>query len=191
MIRRDDIALLATLNDLLQLEYDALPSYSLAIAALQSSERRQTLQAFREDHCRHVRELTALIRQRGGFPLALPHLPTGMLKLMVQLAGIPGGDRAILLAFRANDWQSRTKYAHQASGDYEAEVAAILRQAAEDEARHYAWASGVLDEMGVGSGTVVGMANGLFARVHGMTAEGIEAAGRIGLEALARIARPR
>ena len=89
MIRRDDIALLATLNDLLQLEYDALPSYSLAIAALQSREHRQTLHEFREDHLRHVRELTALIRQRGGFPLRLPHRWIPARSATVVRAGLP------------------------------------------------------------------------------------------------------
>ena len=190
MASRDDIALIATLNDLLQLEHDALPAYGLAIAGLGSSPYAEALRAFREDHLRHVRELTDLIRQHGGLPLPVPHLPTGLLKLMVQTAGLPGGERAVLLAFRANEWQSQMKYARVAGAALEPEVTAVLQRAASDEAKHYQWAVETLDELGLGNGTLIGMANGAFARVHGMMAEGIEAVGRAGLEALARAMRP-
>lgn len=185
MPSRDDARLIAILNDLLQLEHDALPVYGLAIMGLSDPGRRARLEAFRDDHRRHVRELSDLIRARGGVPLHVPHLPTGLLKLGVQLTGLAGGDRAILLAFRANEWQSREKYARLAAGDPEADVAEVLRRAAEDEARHYAWAAATLEEMGLGSATPVGFANAAFARFHGLAAEGIEGMGRLGLEILA------
>ena len=41
----DNAALLADLTDLLQLEYDALPAYSMAIAGLRRPDLRQTLEA--------------------------------------------------------------------------------------------------------------------------------------------------
>jgi rubrerythrin len=183
-----DPALIATLNDLLQLEHDALPAYALAIAGLHDLERREALKGFREDHLRHVSELTGLIRARGGLPLALPHVPTGLLKLAVQASGLPGGDQALLLAFRANEWQSREKYGRLAAGGgHDAEVTAVLQRATADEARHYAWAVEMLDQMGLGDATAVGKANAAFARLHGTVAETIEAAGRVGLEALVRL----
>lgn len=188
----DRVAEVAMLNDLLQLEHDALPSYRVAIAGLRDHERRDRLRAFRDDHRRHVDELTALIRARGGVPLRLPHLPTGLLKLMVQVAGLPGGDHAILLAFRANEWQSQEKYGRRvAEGNWqEPELAGFLRRAAEDEARHYAWVCDALEELGLGRRTLVGAANGAFARFHGTLADGIESAGRRALENLARVTRP-
>jgi hypothetical protein len=188
---RDGYALIAALNDLLQLEHDALPNYAVAIAGLRDSQLREELRAFRDDHRRHARELAGLIRARGGVPLHLPHLPTGLLKLGVQVAGLPGGDRAVLLAFRANEWQSQAKYRRLADGDLPPDVADVLRRAADDEARHYAWAADALASMGLGSGTPLGLANAAFARVHGMAAEAIEAAGRPGLEVLARLTRAR
>lgn len=196
MTTRDDAdgtALTATLCDLLQLEHDALPAYGLALLGLRDEARRERLAAFRDDHRRHVAELSDLIRARGGWPLPLPHLPTGPLKLALQAAGLPGGERAVLLAFRANEWQSREKYARAAAAAEEAgdaappEVAAVLRRAAADEAAHYAWAVESLGELGLGDDTPVGMANGAFARVHGLVAEGIESVGRAGLAALMRL----
>jgi rubrerythrin len=189
--RREHASLIATLNDLLQLEHDALPAYALALAGLRDARLRDELEVFRRDHLRHVDELSGLIRPRGGLPLALPHLPTGLLKLAVQASGLPGGDRGVLLAFRANEWQSREKYARAAAEDVgDPEVADVLRRAAADEARHYAWAVEALDAMGLGDDTKVGAANEAFARLHGTTAGAIEAAGRAGLEALARVRLP-
>lgn len=189
---RDGIGTVAMLNDLLQLEHDALPAYQIAVAGLSDPARRERLRAFRDDHLRHVDELAALIRARGGMPLRLPHLPTGIFKLMVQVAGLPGGDRAILLAFKANEWQSREKYGRRAAAGTGRAPALedFLSRAAADERRHYAWASGTLDEMGVGRGTLLGAANSGFARFHGTLADGIEGAGRMAMEAFARVARP-
>ena len=192
--RRDAAALIATLNDLLQLEHDALPAYALAIAGLRDAGLREALEAFRQDHLRHVGELTGLVRGRGGLPLALPHLPTGLLKLAVQASGLPGGDRGVLLAFRANEWQSREKYARAAAvgggRDDDPEVADVLRRAVEDEARHYSWTVEALELAGLGDGTAVGGANAAFARLHGTAAGAVEAAGRAGMEALARLSLP-
>ena len=188
MTPRDDIALIATLNDLLQLEHDALPAYGLAILAMQDGGHRERLEGFRAEHLRHMQELTGLIEAHGALPMALPHIPTGMLKLGVQMAGLPGGDRAILLAFRANEWQSQMKYARLAEGDHAPEVARVLRRAAADEAKHYAWAVEVLDGMGLGNDTTIGVANSSFAQFHGLMAELLESAARNGIETMARFA---
>jgi rubrerythrin len=187
---RDDAALIADLTDLLQLEFDALPAYAVAIAGLRRPDFRQAMEAFREDHQRHAQDLSAEIRKLGAVPLALPHLPTGLLKLGVQMAGLPGGDRAVLLAFVSNEWQSQEKYARYAARSYPPELAALLRRHAEDETRHYAWACGALEELGCGTGTAVGRAAQAFARVHGTTADVVEALNRTAVEATVRAFRP-
>ena len=186
----DNAALLADLTDLLQLEYDALPAYSVAIAGLRRPDLRETLEAYRADHERHVQDLSAQIRRLGGVPLPLPHLPTGLLKLAVQMAGLPGGDRAVLLAFVSNEWQSQEKYAGYASRPYPSDLSALLRRHAADEARHFAWACDALEELGCGADTPVGRATRAFARFHGTTADALEAFGRTALEATVRAFRP-
>lgn len=146
----DEIGLLAKLNDLLQLEHDALPAYQLAIAGLSDRSQR------------------------------------------ARLAGLPSGDRAILLAFKANEWQSQEKYGRRAAEElgHEPEVADFLSRAAADEARHYAWVCDALEQAGLGPGTLVGATNSAFARFHGMLADGIEGAGRLAMELMARTLRP-
>ena len=121
----------------------------MAIAGLRRPDLHETLASFRADHERHAHDLSAHIRRLGGIPLALPHLPTGLLKLGVQMAGLPGGDRTVLLAFVSNEWQSQEKYARYAARPYPPELAALVQRHAADEARHYAWACGALSYAGI------------------------------------------
>ncbi|WP_448207406.1 hypothetical protein [Azospirillum sp. sgz302134] len=185
----DPASLQAELTDLLQLEHDALPAYSLAIGALRDPRLREELRDHRADHERHVEALSALIRDRNGIPVQLPHLPTGVFKLAVQALGTPGGDRAVLLAFVSNEWQSREKYARHAARPHDPEVAAVLHRHAEDEARHYAWACDALEAMGCGARTMVGMMTNVFARFHGSTADAVEGAERVAMETVMRTLR--
>ena len=136
--------LIAELNDLLALDHDAVQAYSLAIGAISNAEYRDTLAGFRGDHQRHIDQLTQLIRNHGGMPVDLPHLPTGAFKLAVQALGTLGDDRAVLLTFKANEAQVRDKYRRHADRPHDTGVSAILRAAAADEERHYAWADQVL-----------------------------------------------
>jgi rubrerythrin len=184
--RWDAATLQADLTDLLQLEFDALASYAVALAGLRRPDLRETLEAFRRDHDEHVLALSAQIRALGGVPLSLPHIPTGLLKLGVQAVGLMGDDRAVLLGFVSNEWQSREKYARYAARPYPASVAALLERHAADEARHYEWACGALEELGCGANTAVGRTAQAFARFHGTSADAVEAFGRSVLEVTIR-----
>lgn len=185
----DMAALQADLSDLLQLELDTLPMYALAVSGLRDPALRSRLQVFREDHERHAHDLSALIRQMGGVPPVLPHLPTGLLKLGVQAAGLPGGDRTILLGFVSNEWQSREKYARYAAKPYPPALASLIAGHAADEARHYDWACEALRNLGCGEETLVGRTTHAFAKMHGTAAEAIEGFGRASLEAFIRMSR--
>lgn len=182
-------ALQADLADLLQLENDALPMYAMAISALRDQALREKLQTFREDHRRHARDLTALIRELGGVPPVMPHLPTGLLKLGVQMAGLPGGDQTILFGFVSNERQSREKYARYAAKSYPPAMKALISGHAADEARHYEWACGALRDLGCGEQTIAGQATQAFARVHGSVADVLEGIGRAANEAVLRMTR--
>ena len=181
-----DAARVAELNDLLQLDHDAVQAYALAIRALTNIGRRETLIRFRGDHERHISELTTVIRRYGGMPIELPHLPTGPLKLAMQKAGTLGGDRAILLAFKTNERQSRDKYASAAEGvgALPADVQEIVRRAADDEARHYEWAEEQLVTLGAGPDSRVGRAASVVERVHAGASEGVERVARQGMRGI-------
>src|SRR3954469_11195042 len=143
----NDAALIAELNDLIQLDHDAVEAYTIAIDRIRDATRRQSLVEFRADHKRHIEQLAALVRARGGLPIELPH-PTGTIKLAVQALGALGDDVSLLLAFKAVEGQVRDKYQRASRRTSPTEVADAIRAAAEDERKHYAWVEGALRELG-------------------------------------------
>jgi rubrerythrin len=181
--------LVAELNDLLQLDHDAVQAYGLAIHGIQSPEHRETLTRFRGDHERHVQNLTELIEAHGGIPIQLSHIPTGPLKLAVQAAGNTGGDREVLLAFKSNERQVRDKYRRLADRPHAPDVAEVLNRNAADEERHYAWVTQVLERMGAGSDTAIGRAEAAFETVHARSADMIEGAERAMMTGAERMRR--
>ena len=175
---RTGAALLAELNDLLALDHDAIEAYSLAIGRVSRAEYREALAGFRGDHQRHVEQLTELIRNRGGVPVQLPHIPTGFFKTAIQALGTLGDDRAVLLAWKTNEGQVRDKYRRYATQVLDPAVGAIVSRAADDEDRHYAWGEQTLAQFGVREGTLTHTAQETVEKVHGRVADLVEGATR-------------
>ena len=183
---RSGPALIAELNDLLALDHDAIEAYSLAIGRVSRAEYREALAGFRGDHQRHVEQLTQLIRDRGGVPVQMPHIPTGFFKAALQALGTLGDDRAVLMAWKTNEGQVRDKYRRYAEHVYEPAVGAVISRAADDEDRHYAWGEQVLAQLGVREGTFTHTAQKVAETVHGRVADVVEGAA----EAASNLADP-
>lgn len=159
--------LVADLNDLLRADYDAVQAYGIAIGALRNAAYRAQLTTFRADHERHIDELEALVRARGGAPIKFPHLSSGPFKLALQAVGAAGGERTVLMALKANERQVRDKYRTAARRMLPVEVTTVLARGAEDERRHYLWVLETLeDDFGILSDSVVGRASRAGEVVH-------------------------
>jgi rubrerythrin len=188
-LNQTEAELAAELNDLLKLDHDAVQAYTLAIRLLGSDAYKRQLAAFRADHERHMDELSELIRSRNATPLELPHLPSGAFKLAVQAIGAAGGDRAVLLAFKANERQVRDKYRRSARAVHPADVTSVLARAADDESRHYAWALEALEDLGVTADSATGRAEQAFEVAHARVADAVESAERQALKVAQSTAR--
>ncbi|MBW3629784.1 MAG: ferritin-like domain-containing protein [Gemmatimonadetes bacterium] len=186
MAEKNSAALIRTLSDLLQLDHDAVRSYQVAIDALSREPLKKALRQFKRDHQRHIREISALIESNGGKPLQMPHASTGLLKLAIQSLGAAGGDRAVLLTFRSNEWESMQKYGGAARRRLPADVKEVVRRGADDEKRHYRWAVETLAELGADDKSVVGRVEQLLERLHGGAAMGLEAIERVGIGLVSR-----
>ena len=169
-----DTDLISDLNDLIQLDHDAVAAYTLALDTIKNEDYRERLATYRADHKRHIEELAKIVRDRGGVAVELPHLPTGAFKLAVQAAAVAGGDAAILLAFKTNEGQIRDKYRRYAARPYPAHIAEVVRRGATDEETHYAWVSSVLTQLGHGPRTVQGQAQEIVETVHKRVADAVE-----------------
>lgn len=178
---REDTATIAKLNDLLQLDHDAVEAYTIAINMVRDDRYRETLAAYRADHKRHIEELTELVRGYGGLPTEMPH-PTGVLKLAVQTLGAAAGDDALLLAFKAVEGQARDKYARASQDALPPHVAAVIARAHADEDTHYQWVEQQLSARGLGKGTLPHELANIVERVHKTLADPIEAVGRTVME---------
>lgn len=143
------------LNDLLQLDHDAMGAYDIAIAKLEDRDHADQIAGFRRDHERHVVELNELVQRLGGTPVNHPHATSPFRTALQSLGGL-AGDKGLLMAFRTNELAVRTKYDHYASRAmlWPPEVKRTVDLAALDEERHYAWVANVLQRMGVGHGEV-------------------------------------
>jgi hypothetical protein len=175
---RDVALLVGELNDLLQLDYDAVAAYTLALNELADPGYQDAVRGFKADHERHIEELTTLVRQYGGVPMPMPHL-SGVFKLAVQGAAGLGSDAAVVKAFKANETQSRDKYRRAASRQHPPDVQGLLIRAARDEQRHFDWAMRTLGELDVSTD---GIAEAL-GQMHARTADAMEAVERGALQA--------
>ena len=170
--------ILAELNDLLQLDHDAIDAYTIAIEQLQELKLKEALTGFRTDHERHVVALTQLIRASGGEPAQRPHLTTGALKAAVQqLAGL-GGTREILLAFKANEGQVRDKYRRAASHTFTPAIDDVIEANLADEEKHYQWVTATLTALGVDPGSATAKVEGAIESAQALVADLLELAER-------------
>ncbi len=137
--------ILEGLNDLLQLDHDAVGAYEIAMEKLNDRDHASQIAGFRRDHERHIRELNELIAELGGTPKNQPHA-TGPFKLALQSLGGLAGDRGTLMAFRTNELQVRAKYdAYAAKANlWPTHIKRVIDACALDEERHYRWVSEVL-----------------------------------------------
>jgi hypothetical protein len=166
-------ALVAELNDLLQLDYDAVAAYAVALNALDDPGYQDAVRRFKLDHERHIDELTELVRAYGGIPMSIPHL-SGVFKLAVQGVGAVGNDAAVITAFKSNEAQSRDKYRRAASRQHPPDVQAVLIKGARDEQHHFNWAMRTLADLGVNTGHVADA----LEQMHARSADTMEAVER-------------
>jgi rubrerythrin len=175
-INSDTAALLAELNDLLQLDHDAVKAYTLAEAALKSETHKEWIRVFKRDHERHIQELTRLVALHGGTPAQAPHVTSSPFKLAAQGLGDLGSDTSVLLAFKANERLSRDKYQRASAAGYPADVHAVLVRGADDESTHYDWVETTLKELGAGEDTAIGKVERVVEVGHTKFADVMEGA---------------
>jgi hypothetical protein len=149
-VSRPEVAgeeVVAGLNDLLQLDHDALGAYEIAIEQLENREHALQIEGFRKDHQRHVQVLNDLILSMGGTPRNEPHATAPLKQGLQKVAGV-GGDRGILLAWRANELQVMSRYDHYArkAAAWPADAKRVVDENALDEERHYQWVADLISD---------------------------------------------
>ncbi|MBL0942527.1 MAG: DUF2383 domain-containing protein, partial [Alphaproteobacteria bacterium] len=60
------------LKELLELDYDAVEAYEAAINRLENQEYKTQLNTFKNDHERHIKEISALLKKHNIAPTKGP-----------------------------------------------------------------------------------------------------------------------
>jgi uncharacterized protein (TIGR02284 family) len=128
------------LNELIELDYDAIEAYEATIARLESMPHKLRMKEFCMDHERHTAELAQAVAGLGGTPSKGPDVKRFLTKGKVVIADMVGGDHTILGAMRLNEEVTNKAYeaALKAEGLQPA-IRTLLERNLSDERRHREW----------------------------------------------------
>lgn len=132
------------LNDLIQLDRSAIAAYDKAIEACVHTHIRQTLTSFRDDHQRHVTDLSAQVRSLGGVPEEGRGLKGKVIEGFTAITS--RGDESALFAMRGNEELTNRQYASALDEELSTEIRAVVERNYGDEKRHLAWLKDALSQ---------------------------------------------
>ncbi len=133
------------LNELIELDYDTIEAYRAAVERVVETRDRGRINAFLDDHQRHVEELRSLVRQLGGDPPSSGDLKQMLAKGKVVICAL-FGDRLVLEAMKSNEAEASDLHAQATTrADLPEQVRSILQRHLADERRHHDWIVDRLD----------------------------------------------
>jgi len=129
------------LTKLSQLDIDAAYAYEQALAQIEEKDIYNTIYKFREDHLRHINELSALIRQYNGTPPERTKDFKGyLIEGFTYLRSLTGTEGA-LKAMRSNEITTNKYYkqAIEENPNLPADVLMLLQRNFNDEKTHLSY----------------------------------------------------
>ncbi len=137
------------INDLIQVDIDASFAYKEAIKSIEEEDIREQLISFKNDHERHIENLSFLLKKAGGEPIQYSQDLKGyVIQSMTWLRSITGTEGA-LKAMASNEKITNDKY-HSASLYSEGLSAELQKQILknyEDEKRHMQYITQKIEEL--------------------------------------------
>lgn len=132
------------LNDLIQLDVDAVQAYDHAIKNVEYDDIRKRFSEFQDDHRAHIRNLAEMVQKLGGTPVKLePSIKGYLLEGLTALRSATG-TKAALEAMRTNEKLTNKKYEEAVGQDFAEEVTKLLRINLAQEQQHLAYIEEIL-----------------------------------------------
>jgi len=138
---------IAALNDLIQLDYDAVQAYERAIARIDNEGIRGELEAFKRDHERHIVTLGDSVRDLGGAPIDLRRDMKGLLLEGLTLVRSVTGVEGALKAMRTTEEITNDVYDEAFQISMPSTVREVVEQGRDDERRHLAYIQRVIAQI--------------------------------------------
>jgi rubrerythrin len=127
------------LVELVELDYDAVEAYEAAINRLGNEGYKNMLEKFKQDHQRHITELSGVLKSHGEDVPQGPSAKQWLTKGKVVMANLVG-DKAILSAMQTNEVDTNTAYERMNDRqDKWEDTVLFLKRGLEDEKRHKLW----------------------------------------------------
>ncbi len=124
------------LGSLAQLDIDAVHAYKEAIDKVEDPQVRENLVRYREDHERHISELSAEIRRLGETPPDFsPDFKGFFIQGFTSLRSMTGTEGA-LNAMHTNEKLTNKNYSEASGWNLPTNIQTIVNLAYEDEKRH-------------------------------------------------------
>lgn len=133
------------LNDLIALDIDAVNAYESAVERVDVPYIAERLREFQQDHERHVRELSDVVRRMGGEPRRKPDVKGFLLKGFTTITSMMGTEAA-LKAMQGNETLTNRTYSEALREDWPADVRTIIARNHADEQRHLRFIEQCLQE---------------------------------------------
>jgi len=128
--------IIARLNELIHLDVDASEAYNQALKKIDDPEIFQTLSQFRNDHLRHIREISVAVQGLGGTPAEQKQDFKGyLIEGFTALRSITGIEGA-LKAMQGNERITTSTYERALHANFPPNILALIQRNYADEARH-------------------------------------------------------
>jgi uncharacterized protein (TIGR02284 family) len=124
------------LNDLIQLDYDAVQAYKQAIEKIDDVSARVDLEAFQADHERHIADLSRTVRMMGGEPEEAGRDLKGVLLEGLTALRSVTGTLGALRAMRMNEKLTNRSYERALEVRLPIAARDVVLRNREDERRH-------------------------------------------------------
>jgi len=124
------------LNDLIQLDYDAIQAYKQAIDKIDDPYARADLIAFQGDHERHITDLRQAVRSLGGAPERSGRDLKGILLEGLTALRAVTGDLGALRAMRLNEKLTNRAYDRALEVRLPGTTRDVVLRNRDDERRH-------------------------------------------------------
>jgi uncharacterized protein (TIGR02284 family) len=136
------------LNDLIQLDHDAVQAYKQAIEKIDDPAARMDVVAFRGDHERHIADLTQTVRMMGGEPEKAGRDLKGVLLEGLTALRAVTGTLGALRAMRMNEKLTNRAYERALEAKLPSTARDVVLRNREDERRHLAAIEGHIERLG-------------------------------------------
>jgi len=143
----DRVSAVDTLNNLLIADFDAIGLYDRVLQSIDNEQFRGPLIQFREDHQRHINDLTQAIRNIQGEPMSRPSLMGPIAKVMASMASTLMGNKGSLQALYQGEQYVKNIYDQAPVGGLPTQLRELVARNAEDEHRHSQWVRETLDNL--------------------------------------------